>query len=97
MGVTTKKNIIPIIKGEIIFPRKIPNLNQILFKGVRILELNRPSKMKIKEMINDQSLTSSPLNNGYKPISKKTIKKTIPNDLFEGNLTLSIFDMTEIV
>jgi hypothetical protein len=97
MGVTTKKNIIPIINGEIIFPRKIPNLNQILFKGVRILEFNKPNEMKIREIISDQSLTSSPFNKGYKPISKKTIKKTIPNDLFEGNLMLSIFDITEIV
>ena len=37
IGVTTKKNIIPIIIGEIIFPNNNPNLNQSLFKGVKIL------------------------------------------------------------
>tara|TARA_Y100000591_G_scaffold303141_1_gene298793 strand:+ start:136 stop:396 length:261 start_codon:yes stop_codon:yes gene_type:complete len=86
-----------MIKGDIIFPKKIPNLNQILFKGVRILEFNKPNNMKIKEIISDHSLASSLFNNGYKPISKKTIKKTIPNDLFEGSLMLSIFDITKIV
>ncbi len=60
MGVTTKKNIIPIITGEIIFPRNIPNLNQSLFKGVKILELIKPKTMKINEIITDHIL-SSPL------------------------------------
>ena len=51
VGVTTRKKIIPIITGEIIFPKIIPNLNQILFKGVKILELKRPKNKKIKEII----------------------------------------------
>ena len=38
IGVTTAKKIIPITNGEIIFPNKIPNLNQILFNGVNIFE-----------------------------------------------------------
>ena len=59
IGVTTKKKIIPMIIGDIIFPRNIPNLNQSLFKGVKILELNKPRTKKIKEIIADQTLISS--------------------------------------
>ena len=58
IGVTTKKKIIPIIIGDIIFPRNIPNLNQSLFKGVKILELNKPRTKKIIEIITDQILIS---------------------------------------
>ena len=43
IGVTTKKNTTPIIKGETIFPKKIPNWNQILFRGVKIFELKIPN------------------------------------------------------
>ena len=60
MGVTTKKNIMPIITGEIIFPKNIPNLNQSLFKGVNILEFIKAKTRKINEIITDHSL-SSPL------------------------------------
>ena len=35
VGVTTTKKTIAITIGEMIFPNKIPNLNQILFKGVK--------------------------------------------------------------
>ena len=58
VGVTTKKKIIPINNGEIIFPKNIPILNQNLFKGVKILEFNKPKTRKIKEIIVDQILTS---------------------------------------
>ena len=58
MGVTTRKNIIPIINGEIIFPKNIPNLNQILFRGVKNLEFNKPNNKKIKEIITDHIFTS---------------------------------------
>ena len=54
MGVTTKKNIIPIIKGEIIFPRNNPNLNHTLFNGVNIFEFNKPKIKKTIEIITDQ-------------------------------------------
>ena len=60
VGVTTRKKIIAIITGEIIFPKIIPNLNQILFKGVKILEFKRPKIKKIKEIIPDQILISPP-------------------------------------
>ncbi len=90
MGVTTKKKIIPIIIGEIIFPKIIPNLNHILFKGDKIFELKRPKTRKIRAIIKDHILTSLLFNKGYKAINKKTIKKTIPKLLFVPSLMLSI-------
>ena len=90
MGVTTKKNIIPIINGDIILPSKIPNLNQSLFNGVSIFEYSKPKTRKINEVINDQILILSLFINGYKPTIKNTIKKTIPKFLFEGNF-ISLF------
>ena len=42
IGVTTIKNIMPIIIGEIIFPNNIPNLNHNIFNGSNILELIIP-------------------------------------------------------
>ena len=84
MGVTTKKKIIPIIKGEIIFPKRIPNLNQILFNGVNKKEFINPKNKKIKLKNKAQSLTwVSWKKNGYKEIDKKNIKKTIPKLLLE--------------
>ena len=56
MGVTTKKNIIPIITGDTILPSINPNLNHILFKGVNIFELIRPKKRKTIETVKDQIL-----------------------------------------
>ena len=88
--ITTKKKIIPIIIGEIIFPKIIPNLNHILFKGDKIFELKRPKTRKIRAIIKDHILTSLLFNKGYKAINKKTIKKTIPKLLFEPSLMLSI-------
>ena len=58
IGVTTKKNIILIIIGEIIFPKNIPNLNQILLNGVKIFEFNNPKVRKVKEIIIDHILIS---------------------------------------
>ncbi len=90
MGVTTKKNIIPIIIGDTILPNNNPNLNQSLFKGVKIFEFISPKTKKIIEIINDHILNSSLLIKGYMAISKKTKKKTMPKLLLEPNLTLSI-------
>ena len=42
-----------------IFPKNNPNLNQSLFKGVKILEFNSPKIIKIKEIIKDHILISS--------------------------------------
>ena len=57
MGVTIKKNTIAIIIGEIIFPKNIPNLNQILFNGVKILEFINPKSRKIKDITKDHLIT----------------------------------------
>ena len=64
MGVTTKKNIAPIMTGDIIIPRIIPNLNQILFKGDKILEFVIPKTRKIKDITKDHNLISSLLTKG---------------------------------
>ena len=79
IGVTTKKNIIAIISGEIIIPKNTPNLNQIWFNGYKILEFNKPKTRKIKETIKDHTLISSLLITGYKAINKNTIKKQHQN------------------
>tara|TARA_B100002052_G_C15465044_1_gene411665 strand:+ start:85 stop:399 length:315 start_codon:yes stop_codon:yes gene_type:complete len=95
VGVTIKKNTIPITIGDINLPKNNPNLNQILFSGVRISEFNRPNKIKIRQIIKDQTLISSLLINGYKAIIKKTTKKTNPKDLLDGNLVSSFFSIIE--
>ena len=46
MGVTITKKTIPITIGEIRFPSKIPNLNQILFNGFKMDEFNKPKFKK---------------------------------------------------
>ena len=48
----------PITNGEIIFPRKIPNLNQSLLSGFKILEFISPRTKKIIDIINDHNLNS---------------------------------------
>jgi len=84
IGVTTKKNITPIIIGEIIFPNNIPNLNQSLFKGFKILEFIKPNIRKIKDTIKDHIMIFPLEISGYKAINKNTIKKTIPKFLLLG-------------
>ena len=83
VGVTTKKNITPIINGETVFPKKIPNLNQILLSGVKIFEFIKPRIRKIIDITKDHNLISPLYMRGYKAINKKTIKKTIPKFRFE--------------
>ena len=60
-GILLGKVVSPLImiKGDTTFPNNIPNLNQSLFKGVKILEFNKPRTKKIKEIITDQTLISS--------------------------------------
>ena len=69
--------------GDTRLPSKIPNLNQALLKGVRILEFNIPKIKKINEIAIDQILSSFPFKIGHNPISKNTTKKTIPKLLFD--------------
>jgi hypothetical protein len=64
IGVTTIKKIIPITTGDIKLLNKIPNLNQILFNGNKIDELNKPKTKKIIAKITAQILMFSSLNNG---------------------------------
>tara|TARA_S200000501_G_scaffold377283_1_gene435025 strand:- start:3544 stop:3924 length:381 start_codon:yes stop_codon:yes gene_type:complete len=97
VGVIIKKKIIPIIIGEIRFPSKIPNLNQILFKGVKILELNNPKIKKVKAIIIDHILISPLFIKGYTAIIKKKIKKTIPKLLLVEILILFFFIGRELI
>ena len=83
VGVTTKKKITPITKGETIFPKNKPNLNHNLFIGVNIFEFTTPNIKKIIEITKDHNLISPLYMRGYKAINKKTIKKTIPKFRFE--------------
>ena len=56
IGVTTKKKIIPIIKGDINLPKKIPNLNHRRLNGLNIFEFNKPNTKNINEINNAQNL-----------------------------------------
>ena len=78
VGVTTKKYTIPIIIGETIEPKKIPNLNQSLLSGANNLELKIPKIKKIIDKTNDHNLNSSPDFKGHKAIIKNTTKKYQP-------------------
>ena len=91
VGVTTKKNTIPITTGEIRLPNIIPILNHILFKGVKIFDFINPKIKKITEMASDQYLTSLVLSKGQTAMIKKTIENIIPNLLLEPILILLFF------
>ena len=80
---TTKKNITPITIGETIFPKKIPNLNHKIFKGVNSLEFMNPKVKKITAIIIAHNLYVLISSKGQKPIMIKTTKKTIPKFLLE--------------
>ena len=58
VGVTVKKNIIPMIIGEIIAPRNEPSLNHNLFGRINALGKKTPKKRKMSAMMNAQSLIS---------------------------------------
>tara|TARA_Y100000816_G_scaffold279539_1_gene251914 strand:- start:537 stop:797 length:261 start_codon:yes stop_codon:yes gene_type:complete len=67
-----------MMSGDIIFPKKIPNLNQSLFRGVKTLEFKEPKTRKIKQIDRDHILISPPKIKGYNAIIKNTTKKTNP-------------------
>jgi hypothetical protein len=69
--------------GDTNLPNNIPNLNQILFNGLKIDELNIPKIKKIIDRIIDQVLILPSLSNGYKETIKKNIEKTNPKLLLE--------------
>ena len=91
MGVTIAKKTIPINIGETKLPNRIPNLNQILFNGVKIFELISPKIIKNKAIIKDQILIFPSLNKGNIETIKKNRKKTIPKLLFVPILILLFF------
>jgi len=64
-------------------PSKAPNLNQILFKGYRIDEFNKPKIKKIIAVTIAQILILPLLNNGNKDMIIKNTKKTNPKFLFD--------------
>ena len=58
VGVTTEKNIIPIMIGDTIAPKSIPSLNHNLFGTINALGKKIPKKRKTRAMMNAQSLIS---------------------------------------
>ena len=80
----------PIINGDIIFPKYIPNLNHKKFKGFNIFEFMAPRNKNSVAIINDQTLNSSEYIIGQIPIKKNKAAKTKPKDLLLGNLIFSI-------
>jgi len=97
IGVITIKNTTLITIGETTLPINKPNLNQILFNGVRVFEFSKPKTNNIAEIINDQILILSPFIRGYKEINKKNVKKTNPKLLFDPIFTLFIFQIIIVV
>ena len=79
--------------GETKLPNKIPNLNQILFNGVKIFEFISPKVKKIIATIKDQILIFPSLNRGNIETIKKNKKKTIPKLLFVPILILLFFKL----
>ena len=91
VGVTIAKKTIPITIGETKLPNRIPNLNQILFNGVKTFEFSNPNTKKDIAIIKDQILIFPSLNKGNIEIIKKNRKKTIPKLLFVPILILLFF------
>ena len=79
--------------GDTKLPSRIPNLNQILFNGVKIFEFNNPRIKKNKAIIKDQILIFPSLNKGNIETIKKNRKKTIPKLLFDPILILLFFKL----
>ena len=83
VGVTIAKKTIPMTIGDTKLPNKIPNLNQILFNGVKAFEFNNPKIKKNIAIIKNQILIFPSSNKGNIETIKKNRKKTIPKLLFE--------------
>jgi hypothetical protein len=93
VGVTIAKKTILMTIGETRLPNKIPNLNQILFSGVKTFEFNNPKIKKIIAMIKDHILIFPSLNKGNIETIKKNRKKTIPKLLLVAILILLFFKL----
>ena len=75
-------------------PKKIPNLNQIIFNGSSILEFINPSSKNIKEIISSQTLILLPLKSGNNEMIKKTKKTLNQNyDLMRALYFYSLFNV----
>ena len=81
----------PITIGDIIEPKKIPNLCQSLFNGVKNLEFKIPKTKKIKDKIRAHNLKSSWDFKGHNDIAIKTTKNKNPKLLFDEILTEFFF------
>jgi len=92
IGVTTKKKIIPIINGDTIDPKMIPNLNHNLLSGVKNLEFIIPKIKKAIDKIKDHNLKSPWDFKGHKAIIKKTMKNKTPKLLFD-EVFISLFKL----
>jgi len=93
VGVTIAKKTIPMTIGETKLPNRIPNLNQVLFNGVRIFEFSSPKIKKIIAITKDQILIFPSLNKGNIETTKKNRKKTIPKLLLDPILILLLFKL----
>jgi len=93
VGVTIAKKTIPMTIGETKLPNRIPNLNQILFNGVKTFEFNNPKIKNIIAIIKDQILIFPSLNKGNIETIKKNRKKIIPKLLFDPILILLFFKL----
>ena len=90
VGVTIIKNTATMTTGDTKLPNRIPNLNQILFSGVKTFEFSNPKNKKIIAIIKDQILIFPSLNKGNIETTKKNRKKTIPKLLLVLLLYLSM-------
>ena len=79
--------------GDTNLPKRIPNLNQILFNGVNTFEFINPKIKKIIAIIRDQILIFPFWNKGNIETIKKNRKKTIPKLLFVPILILLFFKL----
>ena len=89
VGVTTRKNTIPITIGAIKEPIKIPNLNHSKFNGFNNFEFIKPKIRKGIDKTIKYILKSPLFFSGHNPIIIRTKKKTNPKLLFE---LILIFD-----
>ena len=78
VGVTVKKNIIPIIIGETIAPRNEPSLNHNLFGRINALGRKIAKKKKINAIMQAHRCIFFPNHKGYKLIIIKTAAKVRP-------------------
>ena len=69
-------------------PNKIPNLIQILFRGFKIVEFNKPKIKKIIARTIAQILILPSFNNGNNDIIKKYVNKENSLNIYKSLLSL---------